>query len=304
MSFLKDFLTYSKKERGGIIALFLLMILSAFIYFIIDCFPPERKYDYSKFKAEIEAFESEDNRAPQNKKNIPTFVKNNYSRKSKTNSTLFYFDPNTLSKDSLILLGIYPKIAERIDKFRNAGGKFNSSSDLKKIYGLSDKMYSKLEPFVRISENHSSHSSIQNQKTEKLSSKSKIININTADTAELMSLKGIGPKLSARIIKFRENAGGFYDISQLLDVYGIKTEVFEDLKSKISTDENVKKININTATSEDLKKHPYIYKWNIANAIVNYRVKHGKYQQASDLMKTDLVSEDLCRKIAPYLIFE
>ena len=76
------------------------------------------------------------------------------------------------------------------------------------------------------------------------------------------------------------------------------------MKDKIQIDNSYKKININTATAEELKNHPYIYKWNIANAIVNYRAKHGNYKQATDLMKTDLVSEELCRKIAPYLNFE
>jgi competence ComEA-like helix-hairpin-helix protein len=301
MSSLKDMFTFSKKERGGIIALLIVMILSIIIFIFIDQFPVSNKYDYSEFKKEIDQFEKQRELAVKTKYEKKKAQYNN--KYPKSNSQLFPFNPNTLSKDSLQLLGLNPKLSERIVKYRNAGGKFKTPEDLKKIYGFPEKKYEELKTYIKVESNESFS-------VEKSDSKAKkenitvLVNINSADTTELKSLKGIGSKLSQRIVKFRINAGGFYSIDQLTEVYGLKPELFEQIRPFVTVDENYIKININTATAEQLKNHPYIYKWNIANAIVNYRTKHGKYTKVEDLKKTDLVTDEICRKIAPYLIFE
>lgn len=294
MSFFKDYFTYSKKERSGIVALFVLMLLSIFTYFSIDYFYfKNEKYDYSSYKKEIIEFEK--NQIVFAEKSKIKYAKN-YKAKY-DNKQLFLFNPNSLSKDSLLLIGIYPNITERIIKYRNAGGKFKEPSDMMKIYGFNQKLFNKLEPYIHIpfsSEN----------KMNEIKKEIEIVNINSADTNELKSLNGIGSKLSSRIIDFRNKLGGFYSIDQLNEVYGIKPETFENIKSKIQVDDHFSKININLVSADVLQAHPYIKKWNIANAIVNYRNKHGKYSKVEDLLKTDLVNEELCRKIAPYLIFE
>jgi competence protein ComEA len=301
MSSVKDLFTFSKKERGGIIALLIVMMISIIVFVFIDQFPISNSYDYSEFKNEIDEFEKQRELA----------VKSNYQKKKtqynskypKSNSQLFTFDPNTLSNDSLQLLGLYPKLSERIVKYRNAGGKFKNPEDLKKIYGFPEKKFEEIKAFIQI-ENTNKVSTDINESKEKKEKVMVLVNINSADTTELKSLKGIGSKLSQRIIKFRTNAGGFYSIDQLTEVYGLKPETLEQIRPFIKVDENYSKININKATAEQLKNHPYIYKWNIANAIVNYRTKHGKYTKVEDLKKTDLVTDEICRKIAPYLIFE
>lgn len=303
MSVFKDFLTYSKKDRAGIIILLAILMLSITSFIIIDNLPaPQSDYDYSKFEKEITEFESQKNEAGAD----ADFLNEKTGKNQVEKKTAFFnFDPNTISKDSLLLLGIYSNIADRIIKYRNAGGKFSKPGDLLKIYGFNEKLYAKLSPFIAIKSVDSNEKQIKElSAVAKFDHSKSIVNLNTADTTELKSLKGIGSKLAGRIVKFRNSAGGFYSIDQLTDVYGVKPELVMELKEKIQIDDNYKKININTATAEELKSHPYIYKWNIANAIVNYRSKHGNYKQATDLMKTDLVSEELCRKIAPYLIFE
>jgi competence protein ComEA len=301
MSSLKDLFTFSKKERGGIIALLILMMLSIIVFIFINQFPTSNSHDYSKFKNEIDEFEKQRELAI---KTNSEKKKTEYSKKySKSNSQLFTFDPNTLSKDSLQLLGLYPKLSERIVKYRNAGGKFKKPDDLKKIYGFPEKKFEEIKSYIQIENSEKVPNEI-NESKEKKEKVTVLVNINSADTTELKSLKGIGSKLSMRIVKFRTNSGGFYSIDQLTEVYGLKPETLEQIRPFIKVDDNYSKININTATAEQLKNHPYIYKWNIANAIVNYRTKHGKYNKAEDLKKTDLVTDEICRKIAPYLTFE
>ena len=62
----------------------------------------------------------------------------------------------------------------------------------------------------------------------------------------------------------------------------------------------IKKININSSSAKNIKAHPYI-NWNIANAIVNYRKTHGKYNFVSDVNKIHLITDEIYHKIAPYL---
>jgi competence ComEA-like helix-hairpin-helix protein len=62
----------------------------------------------------------------------------------------------------------------------------------------------------------------------------------------------------------------------------------------------VKKININTATIDELKAHPYI-KYNLANPIVAYRNEHGSFSKIEDIKKVMAVTEEIYKKIAPYL---
>lgn len=131
-----------------------------------------------------------------------------------------------------------------------------------------------------------------------------VVELNKADTVELKTLRGVGSYYAKNITKFRDQLGGFYDINQLLEVYGVEAEVLENNKDFIIVDTAlIKKININTTTVEELKKHPYI-KWRIANSIVLYRANHGKYKSVKNIQNSDLVNDELYRKIVRYLTVE
>jgi DNA uptake protein ComE-like DNA-binding protein len=119
----------------------------------------------------------------------------------------------------------------------------------------------------------------------------------------LQDLRGIGPVFASRIVRFRDNLGGFYDVSQLLSVYGMDEERFEGIKDHVFVDTLLlRKINVNKADFELLRKHPLISPKQ-ANAIVHYRKQHGEFVRISDLLKIALLDEDFLIKIAPYLTF-
>lgn len=61
-----------------------------------------------------------------------------------------------------------------------------------------------------------------------------LVNINTADQAQLDTLPGIGSSLAQRIIDYRESNGPFKDIGDLKDVSGIGDKNFESLKDRIT----------------------------------------------------------------------
>jgi len=127
------------------------------------------------------------------------------------------------------------------------------------------------------------------------------VEVNSADTTMFKSLKGIGSYYSNRIVKYRNALGGYYNIEQIKEVYGIPQEVVDQNINRLIIDTlNIVKININECETGDLKKHPYI-SWNIANSIVQIRKSQKPYNSIEEIKKSDLVNEEIYRKIAPYL---
>ena len=127
------------------------------------------------------------------------------------------------------------------------------------------------------------------------------INMNTADTNQWKSLNGIGSKRANRIVKYRKLLGGFVSKNQLSEVYGLSDSLVEEIKLNLMLDSSkLKKININVASKKELASHPYI-SWNLANAILNYKIQHGYYDSLSKIKQIHLVNDDLYRKIVSYI---
>jgi competence protein ComEA len=218
---------------------------------------------------------------------------------------LFYFDPNILSEAGWKKLGLRDKTIATILNYRNKGGKFKQAEDIKKIWGLFPDEAERLMPFVRISETENNspgfheHTAYPNR--EKYEPRTyNIVNINSADTNALIALPGIGEKLSARIINFRNKLGGFYSVEQVGETFGLPDSSFQQIKPYLQLNGELKKININTATLEELKAHPYI-RYHLANAIVEYRKQHGAYKSTDDLLKIMIMSAEQLKKMLPYL---
>jgi len=107
--------------------------------------------------------------------------------------------------------------------------------------------------------------------------------------------------LASRIVTFRDKLGGFYSIEQVGETYGLPDSTFQKIKQYLKLDNpSVKKININTATVDELKAHPYI-KFSLANPIVAYRNEHGSFSKIEDIKKVMAVTDEIYKKIAPYL---
>lgn len=65
----------------------------------------------------------------------------------------------------------------------------------------------------------------------------------------------------------------------------------------------VKKININTATLEELKQHPYI-RYNLAGLIVEYRKQHGSFSKIEELGNIMTVTNEVMEKLVAYISIE
>lgn len=126
------------------------------------------------------------------------------------------------------------------------------------------------------------------------------LNLNVATADDLESIKGIGPVLAERILKYRNSLGGFSTTNQLNEIYGLKPEVIEHLLQITDTDDKLSPIHINTDSLKLLFVHPYI-DYKLAQVIVNYRHVHGDYARKEDLLELKLMTDSLYQKLYPYI---
>jgi competence protein ComEA len=211
----------------------------------------------------------------------------------------FSFDPNSASYDTLVELGLTAKEANTLINYRKKGGKFRDSSDLRKVYGIDNERARKLTPFIKVESGISEKVraySYQHQKP--------LLEINSCDSASLVRLPGIGPVLSARIIKYRNLLGGFARIEQLKEVYGLPEETYDLIKGRLYADTClIAGINVNSADYRMLARLPYLEKYEVT-AILKYRELNGRIQGISDLTENKLITVETARKVIPYLRFE
>ena len=314
-----DYLTFTRKERIGIIAFLVILAIVIFLPTLLSYHDgaslqaPDSTWMVAVKKLEQKTTGSEKSGSDENENNTNIYQydrsKSNY-HDNKTAKELFYFDPNTISKDDWQKLGLRDKTIATILNYLNKGGHFKKAEDLQRIYGLHKDEYERLAPYIKIeikSPENSNDGFVLNKNQEKSKPDFKkalqnnSIDINTADTSAFISLPGIGSKLSARIINFRDKLGGFYATEQVRETFGLPDSTFQKIKRYLKLENNaVRKININTASVDELKAHPYI-RYSIANPIVVYRNEHGPFSKIEDLKKIMIITDEVYQKIAPYL---
>ena len=216
------------------------------------------------------------------------------------------FNPNEVSKSTLIAMGVPEKTANNWTRFLASGGSFRKPEDMQKIYGLSPDDFQRLLPYAEVSDNATQDNIAATdhfpQPYEDVSAKV-IIDINQASAEEWQQLRGVGPSFSKRIVNFRDKLGGFQSVQQVSETYGLPDSVFQKIVLQLRPSPVLRKLKINTATVEELATHPYL-RFSDARMIVNYREEHGAYTGAADLDKLYGLEESTKKKIAPYLSFE
>lgn len=302
---IKDYFSFTKSEKRGVIVLLVVLLLILFSFPFVDYLKQQNTPDFTAYENAILAFEKELNEQ-ENKQ------KQGYQQKDKQALaiTLFDFNPNTISDDEWKQLGFRDWQIKTINNYKANGGNWRTKADVKKIYGISDKHYELLFPHILLPETIEKTNN-QYEKPSKKSFENKFekkdysqkIDINTADSAMLTNIKGIGPAYSSRIIKYRDLLGGFIAKEQLKEVWGLTEETYQMALPQIVVSDKIQKININKATADVLKQHPYI-NWKIANAIEKYRKANGNYTSLTDLNKLHLLDKATIEKISPYLTVE
>lgn len=313
------YLSFTRQERRGIVILCVLIILCWCIPVVIRYLQQDKPSDFSAFKNEVRLFQQQqDSLKMASSKNLSRqkeLVSQNVLNSNELPEP-FPFDPNTLSEDGWQKLGVPLRVIHTIQNYRKAGGQFYKKEDLKKIYGFSPEMYHHVEMYIQIagieqnknnkqaysfdSTNHDGNAKAAYTKTNTKDGQF-ILDINLADSLQWIKLKGIGPVLSSRIIRFRNSLGGFYSIDQVAEVYGLPDSTFQNIKQQLNISSfDLKKVNINTASVQELKSHPYIG-YRLAASINAFRDQHGSFNSIDDLKQLQLVDDQIYRKLVPYL---
>ena len=357
----KDFFYYTRAEQRGIAVLLILILLVLVARFSL----PYWAWYFTSHEEDEEFVKSVQ------ALNEQLIAKENGG---KTDS-VFYFNPNRVTKEELIMLGFSNYQRKTFLAYRNKIERFKTKSDLLKVYGMDTILYSKLEDYIVLDniknkikleqitkasvplslvwinfnkqtaqfwEQHINSDSkraevilfLKSKKKKKslplykikeysdiqliewLQKRSKpkfgkkyiqkpvvMVELNAADTSELSSLRGIGDKLSVRIINFRDALGGFYNKAQLKDVYGISDELYDNIKEQISVDTTyINKLDPRTYNVKEISRHFY-FKFEQAKELKNLYRKNQS-PKAEDILKLRSIDKKDWDKIKHYLEYD
>lgn len=301
------YLSFTRKERTGIILLSGLIVAIALLPLFYPAFISPVKTNPAELEKAIAGLQAREKDST-SKYKYPRYEKEkgNYVPYKKASDAivlgeLFSFDPNTLSADGWQRLGIRENTIRTIQNYVGKGGRFREPADIAKIWGLREAEIKRLMPYVTISKPTYQSENKPFKKEYSRSPELQPFDINKADSSAFIALPGIGSKLASRIIAFRDKLGGFYRVEQIAETYALPDSTFQKIKKFLLINHPVlKQFNINTATVDELKVHPYI-RHNLAGALVAYRNSHGRFAAVSDIKKIMSVTDDLFEKLAPYL---
>ena len=274
MQHIKSHFTFSKKQRNGIFLLLLLVVAFQCVYFFVDF-----SYD-EPFKS------TNDLIAFQNKIDSLKQLKSENSKPE-----IYPFNPNFITDYKGYTLGMTSDEIDRLLAFRAKDQWVNSAKEFQQVTHVSDSLLEIISPYFKFPEwvtnpkvNKSFSSTTFDNSPKTYSQK---IDLNQATASQLQSVYGVGEKLSANIIKYRNQFdGGFASDVELQEVYGLKPEVIENITNTftVKTPRPIQKVNLNTATRDQLVTIRYI-DYEIAHRIIEERTLREGFKSLDDLTK-------------------
>ena len=306
MDSLRKWFSFNKGERVAIIT-----ILAVILLLILAClFRPSRKslsdaslHDLDSLLAMRQAaIEQQQTEKPQEVAELHPFP----------------FNPNTLTEEEWLQMGLTDRQVRNIMNYKAKGGKFYSKNDLGKLYTISEEEFAQLEPFIVLPEvargkntKSTSQSGVSTGSTTATTATTApsekkaipIVDLNIVDSTTLVELPQIGPYTAVRIIEFREKLGGFVDKEQLRDVKGMDDARFATVQPYINLGAvEIRKVDVNRADFKTLVHHPYL-SYEQVKRIVNQREKRGmikNWAQLEELLKEEGEVEPLLEQYVKY----
>ncbi|MEE0918391.1 MAG: helix-hairpin-helix domain-containing protein [Bacteroidales bacterium] len=222
------------------------------------------------------------------------------------------FNPNTVSFEELLAFGLSKAQASNIVNYRDKSGGFRDKAHFRKLYCMTDELFALISPYLIFeskAESPIESIAIEDAKIEKSESKAQrkvrevlVLDLNACDSLDLQQIRGIGKVRAARIYKYGKRLGGYVNVEQLKEVYGIDNELFEQIKPHFKVGKtDIRKININSDEIKYLTSHPYI-DFQLAKALIRFRKDYGKdFQSAEEIRYIHFLSEQEAEKLIPYL---
>ncbi|PCJ92654.1 MAG: hypothetical protein COA50_15220 [Flavobacteriaceae bacterium] len=293
MKNIKSHFRFNKQERSGIFFLLLVIILfqGAHFYFNIQSVP-ETESPFSvnaELQAEIDALKK--------------------LQAEKDSFKMYPFNPNFISDHKGYALGMSVMEIDRLHAFRALNQFANSVDEFQEVTQVSDSLLHKISPYFKFPEwTQKKSKRLTTSSTAAKSSmlvRQKVVEVrdlNLITAEELKIINGIGEKLSARIIKFRNRLGGVLVNEQLLDVYGLEPIVVERTlkRFRVLQPPQIKQININTASINEISNLVYI-SYSVAQKIVDYRENNGRINSFDELRDIEGFANDKIDRIQLYL---
>ncbi|KAA6351731.1 hypothetical protein EZS27_000856 [termite gut metagenome] len=300
----KDFFYFTRSERRGIIVLVVLIIMVFTGSFLLsECQNRGETVNDVLFEKEYTDFinslyEKQQESASYN------------SHEKYEEIVLASFDPNTADSITFLHLGLSSWTVSNIIRYRAKGGMFGKPEDFKKMYGVTSQQYSELLPYISIKNTFSVKEKDTVQVLVKQERKvlpevfkypsGTIIDLNNADTTELKKIPGIGSGIAGAIVAYRKKLGGFYSVSQLEDIH-LSNDRFSEWF--IVENGNTTRINLNKASIERLRAHPY-FNFYQAKVIVEYRKKKRVLKTLKQLALYEEFNEKDFERMEHYVSFE
>ena len=296
---------HSAERRGSLVMMGVLMILFGWVVYEQWIRPPE-PVDLAPLRLEFE-----------------TWMAEQRAERDAPVPEPFPFDPNTLEREGWLALGLSHRQVDGLERYTAKGGRFRVKRDLAKVYSLRPEQIERLLPFVLLPDSLPRTQRPQRERpqrktyervaaapgdgpVERVTWVRAKVEVNTADSLQLVALPGIGPAFARGILRYRESLGGFLSLDQLEEVYVLKgkPDALARMKELLVVDTlMVRRIPINTCTVEELAEHPYV-RWKLAKPLIAYRAQHGPFAKVEDIRGCVLVDEEVFRKLAPYLSVE
>jgi competence ComEA-like helix-hairpin-helix protein len=248
---------------------------------------------------------------------------------SGANPQLFIFDPNTIDYHDLMRLGFNRGEALGIIKFRERGKVFEIPEDFAACYQVSEAMYRRLAPYIVIGEgfrlkrwakardkgapsepsakadgnDSAEFFSHRGLKPSEFGDQPVLVDLNTADSAALVAVSGIGGVTAARIVEYRARLGGFATVEQLAEVRGMTEQNYERILPQIFVDPTViQKIDINFAPAKTLAQHPYIRAEALRKLLKTRQLKGG-WRNFEELETDHIFETEELVRLRQYFVF-
>ena len=299
----KDWLTFSKGERYGIVVLATAVLILAALPYLqtlwrktpILITSPQQSARIDSFLHALK-FQEVDTQTP--------FSFEKEESKQQSLGEPFPFDPNTITIPNLERLGFTHRQAVAIDRYRSRYQRFRTPSDFAKPYVVDSATFARLEPYIQIEATNDSSSGSKHREARSHPNglvKAIVVELNTADTIKLMELRGIGMGYARRIVSYREILGGFHSIDQLEEIYGLPRSLKESLRESLVIDTSlIRRMDVNIISYNDLRRHPYITDYQ-ARAIIYFRETIGAFEHPSEILRNRLVDSATYSRIQAYL---
>ena len=296
MKFLRRF---DKHDRDAVIVLVLVIVVSVVVFPFLserhDTASRKEPFTHSKYSGRSESSDYSEQSAP---------------------PSLRPFDPNTASEQQLQSLGLSQRHVRNIMKYRSRGGRFRKKEDFARLYGLTLKQYRQLEPYIAIQPEVMAADVIKGSRNNKnISQKDsslftlhsslkklrhgETVDINTADTALLKRIPGIGSYYAMRIVELRQRRQMFSSPQELLAIRNFP----ESALAYMTASQNFPEIFVNLWSQKQLAAHPLL-NYAQAREIITLRRTAGTITVTSDLAALPSLDARTMERITPFLRFD